>query len=115
MSIIGENIKSLMHQNRLSAKELAKAIKVPPSSLSTWLTTEQQPRGDVLVRLSKHFGVSVDYLLTGEHPETIAAREIIGEMERQFFSVSSGIYRVTIEKEVALPNTQKNKKDRAVT
>ena len=65
MNKIEERIINLRKVNRLTQSELAKKLHVSDKLVSKWETGEGQPSMDDVIELSKIFGVSVDYLVTG--------------------------------------------------
>lgn len=65
--MIGEKIKELRKENEITQEELAKNINVSTSMVGMYETNARKPSYEVLIKISKYFGVSTDYLLnTGE-------------------------------------------------
>ncbi|MFL6137385.1 MAG: helix-turn-helix domain-containing protein [Frankiaceae bacterium] len=62
---IGERIRDLRMQRKLSQSELARRVKVAPSYISLLEAGHRLPREDFLRRLAPHLGATVDHLLTG--------------------------------------------------
>jgi len=62
---LGEKILVLRKQNGLSQEQLAEKITISRQAISRWELNESIPDVDNIVQLSKVFGVSTDYLLTG--------------------------------------------------
>lgn len=60
---IGQKIKQLRTQRRISQITLANTIGVSRSVISSYENEVHMPPYDVLVRLALLFGVSTDYLL----------------------------------------------------
>lgn len=56
-------LKQLRHKNNLTQRELADALGLKPSTISNYESARNEPSFDKLISLSKHFGVSCDYLL----------------------------------------------------
>lgn len=54
------NLLSTAHETQV---ELAKAMDVAPSSVSSWCTGDKMPRMDKIERLANHFNVDMNYLL----------------------------------------------------
>lgn len=50
--------------------EAAKQLEVSQGAINFWISGRNDPKGKELFRISKLFGVSVDWLLTGEAPKT---------------------------------------------
>ena len=61
----GARIAALRRQAGMSQAQLAARLGVSPSAVGMYEQGRREPSGDVLVELGKIFGVSVDYLLTG--------------------------------------------------
>lgn len=59
---IGNKIKYLRTSHKLNQKELSAKIKVTQASLSLFENGNKLPSIDVLVRISKYFNVSLDWL-----------------------------------------------------
>ena len=60
---INERITDLRTMSGLSQKELADKVGVTNSTISFYEQEERSPSVDMIIRLSKIFNVSVDYLL----------------------------------------------------
>jgi transcriptional regulator with XRE-family HTH domain len=61
--IIGENIRRIREEKRLSQKELAASIDVAPTQYSRVETGKVMPTLKTLVKIAKILGVSVDTLI----------------------------------------------------
>jgi transcriptional regulator with XRE-family HTH domain len=59
MLSFGQRLR-LLRGNR-PQKDVARALKIPPTTLSTLENQESVPRGEVVQRLARHFGVPVTY------------------------------------------------------
>jgi len=74
----------------LTQTELAEAIDVPQPTIASWEWSESPPRSDVLPRLAKVLGVSVDDLLAQERTIGSPKRPApVGEVQRAFEEVRS--------------------------
>lgn len=60
---VGQKIKQLRNQRKLSQEMLGKRIGVSKSVISSYENGVHSPPYDVLTRLAQVFGVSTDYLL----------------------------------------------------
>lgn len=63
---IGERIKQI--RGRLPQKEFAETIGIAQNTLGGYERGERIPNADVVITVAKAFGVSFDWLLTGEGP-----------------------------------------------
>lgn len=53
----------LMNEHNLNQSQLAKRANIPPTTISGWLNAGRLPDYNALIKLSKFFGVSGDFLL----------------------------------------------------
>lgn len=63
MKNIGERIKTLRKKKHWTQDELAHHLEVAPSSVGSYERGSRQPTIENLIRMSKYFNVSLDYLL----------------------------------------------------
>lgn len=89
----GNKLKELRLQAGLTQKQLAERIKVTKSVISYYELQERYPSPETLVKLSKVFHVTTDYLLGVEKKKTLdvsslsdtqidAVRRIIAEFNK---------------------------------
>ncbi len=64
--MLGARIAALRLQAGLSQAELAKRLSVSPSAVGMYEQGRREPSVDRIVALSGIFGVTTDYLLTGQ-------------------------------------------------
>lgn len=71
----GEKLQKLRAQAGLSQDALAELLDVSRQAISKWERDEAMPEAEKIVRISRQFGVSTDYLLLEEQedPETPGA------------------------------------------
>lgn len=60
---MGEKLKSLRVEKKLTQKQVANRIGLATSAVSSYESGSRYPSYDVLVKLSRIFHVSTDYLL----------------------------------------------------
>lgn len=65
MITIGERIKELRKQKKISQAELAKNINVSAGNVGDWERGKAKPGADAIISLIQYFSVSADWLLTG--------------------------------------------------
>ena len=70
----GEKLQRLRAQAGLSQDQLAELLDVSRQAVSKWERSEAMPEAEKLVRISRQFGVSTDYLLLEEAEEPEARR-----------------------------------------
>ena len=61
--MLGKRLKDLRKENDITQEELAKFIGVTTSMVGMYETDARKPSYEVLLKISKHFNVSTDYLL----------------------------------------------------
>jgi len=66
MMTFGEKLQSLRKQKGLSQEQLASQLTVSRQAVSKWELDSSLPDTENVVRISKLFGVSTDYLLYEE-------------------------------------------------
>lgn len=72
----------------ITQTQLAKFLGVPQGNISFWEWCEKPPRGDVLPKMAKALGVSVDDLLVETGSNGLANRPgPVGEVQRAFEEV----------------------------
>ena len=89
-----EKLKELRKKRGLSQKDLAIALNISRESISKYEKGEQEASYSTLRRLSKYFGVSIDYLLDNDYKNqsvsdiknsirNLERSELINLMEKQ--------------------------------
>lgn len=82
MDIYGR-IEQLLQKENITAYKLSKETGISTGLLSQWKKRMQDPSRDKLIKIAEYFGVSVDYLLTGEEsPKTEKAPTLNKKDER---------------------------------
>ncbi len=64
--MLGARIAALRHQAGLSQRDVAARLAVSASTVGMYEQGRREPSGEKLVALAQLFGVSTDFLLTGE-------------------------------------------------
>jgi transcriptional regulator with XRE-family HTH domain len=67
MSSFSENLKKLRYSYELSQYEFAKKIDYSQSAVNTWENEMREPGIDALMKISRFFNVTIDYLVGHEH------------------------------------------------
>lgn len=84
-------LRELRKKCGLTMKELGAEIGVAESTISQYETGKRQPDYETLLKLGEFFGVSVDYLLTGE--ETKKSPSEIGGGEPTEHQIKAAFFR----------------------
>lgn len=64
--MLGPRIAILRKERGLSQSELAQLLKISPSAVGMYEQGRREPAAQLLVEMAEIFGVSTDYLLTGQ-------------------------------------------------
>ncbi len=68
---IGQKIRSLRRNAKLTQTQLAKTLGVSTGAVGLWEVNKREPDTATLSKISKEFKVSVDYLLDNQENNTI--------------------------------------------
>lgn len=60
---LGEILRSLIEQQGITQKELAKKLSITPSALGNYVQNTREPDYHTLIKIADYFHVSTDYLL----------------------------------------------------
>lgn len=67
--MIGERLRYLRMANRLTQREVADILKIHRTTYAYYETGRSNPDLETLTAISRIFGVSIDFLVTGTHNE----------------------------------------------
>lgn len=67
LAIFSDRLKELINEKYNSVKEFAVEIKIPYSTINSWILKKRQPTILYLRKLAEHFKVSADYLIGMEN------------------------------------------------
>lgn len=67
-AVMSRNLRRLMAERRISAKELSRRLNFPYTTLLSWLKGDNYPRIDKIEAMAEYFGVLKSDLI--EEPET---------------------------------------------
>ena len=82
--MLGPRIAVLRRASGLSQGELAKQLQVSPSAIGMYEQGRREPSAQLLVDMSRIFGVTVDYLLTGQPKEIpVAVKDVFKQTDEQ--------------------------------
>ena len=77
--MLNRNIRTLRLRRGLNQTELASALGVSKQTVSNWENNNILPSIDMLLRLSKFFSVSADFLLGLDHKKYIQVHNLSEE------------------------------------
>jgi len=64
--MLGKNLKKLREKNNLTQEDLANSLAVSRQAVCMWERGERTPKVNVLTKISKTFGVSLDQMINGK-------------------------------------------------
>ena len=64
--------QELLEKNGVTAYKVGKDTKIASSTFTDWKKGRSEPKQDKLKRIADYFGVSVEYLMTGEEKKKAA-------------------------------------------
>ena len=64
-----EIFEQLLHSYGISAYKFCKETGISQSTISTWKSKKNLISGEIAKKIADYFGVTVDYLMTGEKKE----------------------------------------------
>ena len=70
----GNTIKALIEEQDITQKELATALNVAPSTISSYVQNTREPDFVTLKLIAKYFDVSIDYLLDYRTQSTLTRK-----------------------------------------
>jgi transcriptional regulator with XRE-family HTH domain len=63
LNMIGDRIRNLREDKRMSQLELAKALNISNTTLSQYENNQRTPSDEIKIKIANYFNVSIDYLL----------------------------------------------------
>ncbi len=91
-----ERLKQLRTERKLTQRQVAMMVGVTRSTLSTYENQARYPSYDILVSLSRIYGVTTDYLLCKEERQYI---DITGLTEEESAAIRQMVYLLQKSKE----------------
>ena len=105
MSDFAENLRNAMFFKRLKAIDVSNATKIPPPTISRYLSGTHQPTTDNLITISQYLGISPEALLSSsDAPESI-------QKSRVGSSVTEPLFKTIEVQEELIKNLQKQIKE----
>lgn len=77
-----EIFERLLQQHGVTAYKVSKETGVTQSTLSDWKRGRSTPKSDNMKKISDYFGVSLDYLMTGNIEENLKKTELTARDRR---------------------------------
>ena len=93
--MLHKQIELLRRKNGWSQAELARRLHISPSSVGMYEQGRREPSISMLLALSKEFGVTIDYLVTGHICPITDSR--IGKQAEEILETISGLNKLSRE------------------
>lgn len=77
--MIGQTVRNLRKQKRISQTELAKILHVSQQTITAWETGKAEPSSSAVSNLADYFNVTTDYLLGRPEKQTESRHQTISE------------------------------------
>ena len=61
--IIGNNIKKLRLNNKLTQEQLASELQISRTNITHYEQGKRKPKLEMIIKISEYFNVSIDYLV----------------------------------------------------
>ncbi len=100
-----KNLKALREKNNLTQQQMSDIFGIQRPTYSRYESGERQPDFDLLIAISKHFDVSIDYLLGKEDKPTLDE-----QLEGVEFALFGEIHELTDEEKEDILSYVKFKK-----
>lgn len=115
--MIGDRIKQLRLDSKMTQPELAKRLNVTRSAVATYENNSRQPSFHVLAKLADIFHVSTDYLILGNDNDLLDVSGLSGEQRMiiinlvRTFKETNAIIRsdIKLKKELIAQNKELEK------
>ena len=119
MSDFAENLRNAMFFKRLKAIDVSNGTKIPPPTISRYLSGTNQPSRDNLFAVANYLSVSSEWLLSSsEAPESIQKSQVISSATEPLLKIIELLERMVAEKDeqiISLKAEIKQWEDMAIT
>jgi transcriptional regulator with XRE-family HTH domain len=85
-------LKKLLHEQDMTAAQLARACKIPPQTINNWLSGQEPRSLDQIKAVADHFKVTVDFLVYGIQEKK---KEVIEEFKDE---INAGTFEVVLRR-----------------
>ena len=77
--MLGARIAALRRAAEMSQSQLAKELKISPSAVGMYEQGRREPSVEILANISRLFGVSIDFLVTGQ-PGNLMEQQVMNDL-----------------------------------
>ena len=64
-----QRFAELLEKNKIKTIDVARATNISPTTFTDWKKGKSSPKQDKLQQIADYFGVSIEYLMTGQERE----------------------------------------------
>lgn len=82
----GTRVEELLNERNIKYSDFCKAVGIIPQSLYDWKKKSQTPNALTALKVAKFFGVSVEYLLTGNRDNML--QDKVDELRNKLEQIS---------------------------
>lgn len=75
----------LLEERRITATDVSRETGIPRSIFTDWKKGRSKPKADKLQKIADYFGVSIEYLTTGEQPEQYYLNDETAQIAQEIF------------------------------
>ena len=83
---IAKKLSNLISEKDITQKQLANELKVSPSTINGYLTKGREPDIEMLLKLSRYFDVTTDYLLGFNSEYVLVAEGALSKKENELIT-----------------------------
>ncbi|WP_432662550.1 helix-turn-helix transcriptional regulator [Wukongibacter baidiensis] len=92
-SILGDRLKKLRKDKKITQKELAKILNIQNTTLSQYENGVNEPNDEMKVKIADYFGVTIDYLLGRSN-----VKQINADIDKEANELADEIIEIYIQK-----------------
>ncbi len=97
-NVFSKNLNSVIQENRITQRDLAKVAGVSASTLNAWLSGSAVTDMDAVMKICDKFDCSFSWLLTGKEDKKTEKKNILNDLF-DYESVSfNGLYEISARK-----------------
>lgn len=109
-----KRLKELRNELNMSQIDLANILNISQQAISSYENNDRNPDIDTLIKMSKIFHKSIDYLLDNESSPTDEVTELLETLHKRpemkaLFSISKNATKADIEKTMKIIEALKEK------
>lgn len=91
-----EIFAKLMKAKGCTAYQVAKETGIAQSTLSDWKNGKSVPKAEKIQKIADYFGVSAEYLMTGQEPVLMCFRKALILLDSRILAVSTVSHNVLL-------------------